>query len=121
MSLDAYCRVTIRVSGRIDLFAIEALEQLWETAPPPRQVLFDLSAVTELTPQGSKGLHAIHAREAGEEGAAIVIHPSFRKSRQLFPASWSVHLKERSARRKLERRFGQTHPPLDVRVHWELP
>ena len=121
IAFDVYQPVTISVSGRIDLFTAEALERLWDTAPPPQQILFDLRTVTEVTPQGSKALYGIQAREAREEGAAVVIHPSFRRSRRLFPATWSVHLKDLKAQRKLQRRFGLRAPTLEVRVRWELP
>ena len=111
--------VTIRVNGRIDLFTVEALEQLWNTVPAPRQILFDLSSVTELTPQGSNSLHALQAGDAPDEGVAAIIHINFRRSRELFPANWSLHLKDLKAQRKLRRRFGERNPALEVPVQWE--
>jgi anti-sigma B factor antagonist len=40
---------TITVRGRLDLFAADVLERVWQTVPAPRRVLIDTSGATEVS------------------------------------------------------------------------
>jgi anti-anti-sigma factor len=46
----------LSLSGRLDLFASEVLEKIWLNLPPPRRVVVDLRAATEVSDPGALAL-----------------------------------------------------------------
>lgn len=64
---------SIRVVGRLDLFASEELEKAWHTVLPPRCVIFDLTACDEISQLGTQRISTLCANSEERSVGVILI------------------------------------------------
>jgi anti-sigma B factor antagonist len=100
----------IQAVGRLDMFAVEALERLWTTLPEPRRVLLDLTRVTELTRGGADSLARLVSTTVA---LAIVLTPATPLGELLPPASVFTDRNEAENHMKVR---GASAPRLTVSV-----
>jgi anti-anti-sigma regulatory factor len=78
---------SIRVVGRLDLWALGAIEKAWATLPVPRAPVIDLQETTELTEPAIHALNAFHrTREPGSQ-ASLAVNDIVRASLARCPSS----------------------------------
>lgn len=87
-------RTTIRIVGRLDLFASEVLERAWLTVPPPRRILFHLTMPHEITPAGMQKLLSLCAGKESDSKGVIVVWP---RDTTHFPHGAPIYLDQESA------------------------
>jgi anti-sigma B factor antagonist len=75
---------TIRIEGRLDLFASEAVARLWRASPAPRRVLIDASRLTELSEPGLSAL--LEFASQPDTKAAILLGEQGPPKGASFPA-----------------------------------
>lgn len=63
----------IRVVGRLDLYAAEAVERLWRSLPDPRWIIIDFSLATEVSEKGFRSLHKFHNGKSNLHRAAALL------------------------------------------------
>ncbi len=62
----------IEINGRLDLFACDILRKAWQTIPPPRRVIFDISQATEISQRGLEVLHELCLSDEIDTAAVIL-------------------------------------------------
>jgi anti-sigma B factor antagonist len=70
MELRAGPTPTLKVVGRLDLFASAVLERLWRAAPPPRHLVLDFTHSGECT---ERGVDVLGSLLAGDDGGKAVV------------------------------------------------
>ena len=93
--IDLGAPTTIRIDGRLDLFASEVLERACLTVPPPRRVIFRVETASDITPLAVQRLLEFCA--ITEKGDAAVILALSKNAKTLFPASAPVYDEEHKA------------------------
>ena len=101
----------IWVEGRLDLFAAEAVQDLWRLVPRPRRTIFAVPSA-RLTPAGLQPLLEICAVSNDSERSTIVLI-GVLESLHVVPRHPSVHIDWRAARRALGT---ATDPPSGIRL-----
>lgn len=71
----------VKISGRLDLFALDVVELAWNAVPTPRRVLFDTTNVRLASPAGRAGLGELCM--IGKGGRAAVLETVADRDRAL--------------------------------------
>jgi anti-sigma B factor antagonist len=81
----------IALTGRLDLFASDALAKAWKTLPVPRRAVFDLTRATELSPKGVAALLGLCAPGEEDGRAVVLLREGDADQGQAFAGSPLVH------------------------------
>jgi anti-sigma B factor antagonist len=81
----------IALTGRLNLFSSEALAKAWQSLPPPRRAVLDLTQATELSVKGVAALLEFCGADKGDGRVAIQIRAGDADQERAFAGRAPVH------------------------------
>jgi hypothetical protein len=109
-------RSLLSLTGRLDLFASESLERGWETVPPPRRIVVDLSHTTEVSAPGVEALLDLCARQEDDAKTSILINTERSDQRTAFSGCPLAFVTAEDAAKALDPIPSKAKLPLRVNV-----
>src|SRR5262245_36729027 len=62
----------LEVRGRLDLFSLDIIRQVWEILPRPRWFACNVGVVTEVSPRGAEGLMSLFKSGEGIDRVVLM-------------------------------------------------